>query len=203
MKCFGHHKGKELAAMQGIYKFYEKIPLSATTCQRGGKKNRIMQPRIRTSHVYRSVDFNNLQSLEDMIQALFGNRKCFQIYHEWSESMHNVNVKNMKFYSDLNVRPVIQPARKLKYIVLYGLYKGPVLVWIFLKSQTDQIIFSNRWLCIKSAPTLLFAFALSLTLRAQKWAVVSRLDFLFSFLNSHRGEKLWQLHLIPRPRLSN
>ena len=41
-----------------------------------------------------------------------------------------------------------------------------------------------------------------LTLRAQKWAVVSRLDFLFSFLNSHRGEKLWQLHLIPRPHLT-
>ena len=56
--------------------------------------------------------------------------------------------------------------------------------------------------CTKSGPTLLFAFALSLTLRAQKWAVVSRLDFLFSFLNSHRGEKLWQLHLIPRPRLT-
>ena len=100
MKCFGHHKGKELAVMQGIYKFYEKIPLSATTCQRGGQKNRIMQPRIRTSHVYRSVDFNNLQSLEDMIQALFGNRKCFQLYHEWSESMHKVQFKDMKFYPD-------------------------------------------------------------------------------------------------------
>ena len=59
-----------------------------------------MQPGIRTSHVYRSVDFNNLQSLEDMIQALFGNRKCFQLYHERSESMHNVKVKDMKFYSD-------------------------------------------------------------------------------------------------------
>ena len=60
---------------------------------------------------------------------------------------------------------------------------------------------NSTCMCTKSGPTLLFAFALSLTLRAQKWAVVSRLDFLFSFLNSHRGEKLWQLHLIPRPRL--
>ena len=104
----------------------------------------------------------------------------------------------------LNVRPVIQA--QVQWSMVYGLYKGhvllSVLVWIFSKSQKDQKFFSNTWLCIKSGPTLLFAFALSLTLRAQKWAVVSRLDFLFSFLNSHRGEKLWQLHLIPRPRLT-
>ena len=86
---------------------------------------------------------------------------------------------------------------------LYSMVSIKVLFWSEFSLKVRQIrFFSNRWLCIKSAPTLLFAFALSLTLRAQKWAVVSRLDFLFSFLNSHRGEKLWQLHLIPRPRLT-
>ena len=89
-----------------------------------------------------------------------------------------------------------QPTRKLKCIVLYGFWSE------FSQKVRPIRFFSNTWLCIKSEPTLLFAFALSLTLRAQKWAVVSRLDFLFSFLNSHRGEKLWQLHLIPRPRLT-
>ena len=105
MKCFGHHKGKELAVMQGIYKFYEEIPLSATTCQREGRrlKNRIMQPGPfldSASHVNTSFDFNYMQSLEDVMYALFGNRMYFQLYHERSESMHNVKLKIMKFSPD-------------------------------------------------------------------------------------------------------